>query len=55
MLMVAAHTMKPWDQLSAEEQAQCGEAMRLWLAGIGSNEVAEEWFNRSGHFPRGRD
>src|SRR5881275_3235968 len=52
MLLVAAPAMKTWDQLTGDEQAQCAEAMRLWLDGLGSNEVAEEWFNRSGHFPR---
>jgi hypothetical protein len=52
LLLVAAPEMKPWDQLTGDEQAQCGEAMRLWLAGLGSNEVAETWFERSGHFPR---
>ena len=49
---VVAPEMKPWDGLSEDEQAQCRDAMRLWLAGLGSNEVGEEWFNRSGRFPR---
>jgi hypothetical protein len=52
MLMVTAPSMKPWDQLEGSEQAQCMEAMRMWLAGLGSNEVAEEWYNRSGQIPR---
>ena len=51
MLRVAAPSMKPWDQLTGDEQAQCMEAMRLWLAGLGSNEVGMEWFNRSGYSP----
>ena|SRR5579872_2576443 len=52
MMAVAAPAMKPWDELTPDEQAQCGETMRLWLAGLGSNEVGEEWFRRSGQSPK---
>ncbi len=52
MLMVTAPSMKPWEQLTGDEQTQCMEAMRFWLDGLGSNEVAEEWYNRSGQVPR---
>lgn len=50
--MVAQPAMKTWDELTGDEQMQCREAMRLWLDGLGSNEVAEAWFERSGQFPR---
>ena len=52
MLTVAVPAMKPWDQLTGDEQAQCREAMRFWLDGLGSSEVGEAWFDRSGHVPR---
>jgi hypothetical protein len=52
LLTVAAPDMKSWSQLDPDSQTQCGDAMYMWLAGLGSNEVAEEWFNRSGQLPR---
>jgi len=51
MLQLTA-PMKEWSELSHIEQNMCAESMRIWMAGLGTNEVGETWFQRSGDLPR---
>ena len=51
-LLLINPQMKTWDALSEQEREQIGQGMDMWLRGLGANEVSEEWYDRSGHFPR---
>lgn len=42
--------MRPWEALTDDERAQIIRGLNLWLKGLGSNEVAQAWFERSGSF-----
>lgn len=48
-LMISSPELLAWNQLGQQEQEDFMKAIDMWLAGLGSNEVIESWYERSGH------
>jgi len=46
------NAIKKWEELTLEERRQAAQSYQVILSGLGSNEVGQAWYERSGQLPK---